>query len=181
MKGFTTTLGYSGGQRKFSGKEISFPKPRVNVKIVRQLDVTKLKRQVDKAMFPRLSSIGAQLTRYIYSKISQGFTQDSGPSRPYNPPHVDTGRLRASLSWILIREKGQIGVRVGANADGRLPVEYALGLETGTEHVEQRPYLKTSVSEMGGVIQMILSGKKGSMKLYEMAKPSGNAQSMLKF
>jgi HK97 gp10 family phage protein len=98
----------------------------------------------------RLRRIGAMLRKYIIMKITKGKTRRDGPSKPGQPPHVDTGRLRQSIAWEL-HSDGR-GVRIGTN------VNYGKYLEEGTRHMAPRPYLRPSLKESRAMIKMILSG-----------------------
>lgn len=60
-------------------------------------------------------------------------------SSPGNPPAVDTGRLRASITHRLEWEAGGAAAYVGTS------VEYARHLEFGTSKMEPRPFLRPAV------------------------------------
>lgn len=99
----------------------------------------------------RLRRIGAMLRKHIVKKITRGKTRRDGPSKPGEPPHVDTGRLRQSIFWNLHAD-GR-GVRIGTN------VKYGKWLEEGTRHMAPRPYLRPSLNESRAMIKMILGGQ----------------------
>jgi len=61
------------------------------------------------------------------------------PSRPGKPPHVDTGRLRASITYEIDRSLFSIIGRVGTN------VEYGRYLELGTSRMSPRPWLRPAL------------------------------------
>ena len=98
----------------------------------------------------RLRRIGAMLRKHIVKKITRGKTRRDGPSKPGEPPHVDTGRLRQSIAWNLHAD-GR-GVRIGTN------VKSGKYLEDGTRHMAPRPYLRPSLNETRAMIKMILGG-----------------------
>lgn len=52
---------------------------------------------------------------------------------------VDTGRLRASISWRMERDGDQVVGVVGTN------VEYAAYVELGTRRMSARPYLRPAL------------------------------------
>lgn len=58
-------------------------------------------------------------------------------SRPGDPPHTDTGRLRQSIKFDIKKDTG----RVGSN------LKYAAWLEFGTEDMAARPWLSVAVDE----------------------------------
>jgi hypothetical protein len=68
------------------------------------------------------------------------------PSSPGEPPHVQTGRLRASAAWEI---DGLIG-RVGSN------LKYLVWLELGTTHMAARPSLRRALRECTPAIRAIL-------------------------
>lgn len=76
-------------------------------------------------------------------------------SAPGDPPAVDTGNLRGSISWERVRQ----GRRVGTNA------EYA-DLEFGirnagrsrTVHIAPRPYFRPAIRKVEGTLGVILVG-----------------------
>ena len=126
-------------------------------------DARKLGAVGDQGAMKVLIKKGFQLANDI--KLSM---KDSGPagkrgatreeraanrSKPGEPPHVDTGRLRASIqvNWMGGGETGQdappqpsepFTVRVGTN------VEYAYGLEFGTSKVAPRPFLRPALDRL---------------------------------
>lgn len=69
------------------------------------------------------------------------------PSRPGEPPHVQTGRLRASVAW----EQNGMVARVGTG------VVYGRHLELGTDKMAARPWLKRSLFEMVPSINIVMS------------------------
>ena len=87
----------------------------------------------------------AQLKRFMVAKglTVQRTAQDSmrgggsphTPSRPGEPPAVDTGTLRRSIQMEVNATPALIVVRVGTN------LKYGLFLELGTIHIEPRPWL----------------------------------------
>ena len=59
----------------------------------------------------------------------------NGPSKPGEPPAVDTGRLRASITHRVETESGEVAGYVGTN------VEYAPDLEFGKGRILPRPFM----------------------------------------
>lgn len=72
---------------------------------------------------------------------------DFNPSDPGEPPHLQTGRLRASVAKAV---EGLVG-RVGTNVD------YGRWLELGTAEVAARPWLRRALVESAPAIRAILS------------------------
>jgi phage gpG-like protein len=71
-------------------------------------------------------------------------------SAPGDPPAVDTGNLRGSISWEWVGRNA----RVGTNVD------YAPGLELGTlghgGHIAPRPFMRPSVERLKALVPQIL-------------------------
>lgn len=61
------------------------------------------------------------------------------PSRPGEPPHVDEGRLRASITTEFQQTQNTMEARVGTN------VRYGRFLEVGTRDIEPRPWLRPAL------------------------------------
>lgn len=73
------------------------------------------------------------------------------PSAPGEPPHKQTGRLRASVAYEV--DEATLTGRVGTN------VEYARHLELGTRRgLAARPWLRRALAESMGKVNEILSG-----------------------
>jgi hypothetical protein len=72
---------------------------------------------------------------------------NADPSSPGEPPHVQRGRLRASVAW----EIAGLIARVGTN------VVYGRFLELGTSLMAARPWLRRSLLELRSRIQTLLS------------------------
>lgn len=72
------------------------------------------------------------------------------PSRPGESPHKQTGRLRASVTWELVRLWSWVA-RVGTN------VEYGKHLELGTRFIAPRPWLEVSLADKLGEVRSILT------------------------
>lgn len=71
----------------------------------------------------------------------------SGPfppaSFPGEPPHLRTGRLRASVTWELGQDALGLYAAVGTNVD------YGRYLEDGTDRLAARPWLKSALAAAG--------------------------------
>jgi HK97 gp10 family phage protein len=80
----------------------------------------------------------------------------NGPSEPGEPPAVDTGRLRASITHRVVEEPTGPSAEVGTN------VEYAFWLEFGTSTKEgapkmlPRPFLQPAVQANAAQIVRIV-------------------------
>jgi len=74
----------------------------------------------------------------LETDIKTHFTPN-GPSAPGEPPAVDTGRLRASITHRVETEGEEIAGYVGTN------VEYATDLEFGTSKMAERPFMIPAV------------------------------------
>lgn len=83
---------------------------------------------------------GVEQTRYNpHRKVSA--------SKPGNPPHTDTGRLRQSIKFDVKEDVG----RVGSN------YKVAAWLEFGTENMKPRPWLSTAVEKVSEQVDKIFS------------------------
>ncbi len=71
----------------------------------------------------------------------------SNPSRPWEPPHKQTGRLRGSVAWEVV---GLVG-RVGTN------LLYGRWLELGTKRMKPRPWLRRALRECQDKIRAIFA------------------------
>jgi len=66
-------------------------------------------------------------------------------SAPGQPPAVDTGRLRSSITYELGTSGRVLVARVGTN------VNYARHLELGTSRMRPRPFLRPALAKAKGV------------------------------
>jgi phage gpG-like protein len=71
----------------------------------------------------------------------------ASPSKPGEPPNVQTGRLRGSVA----HERVGMVARVGTN------VRYGRDLELGTRKMAARPWLRRALVEMTPAVQAILA------------------------
>ena len=73
------------------------------------------------------------------------------PSRPGEPPHKQTGRLRESVQYEVDEQEST--ARVGTNLD------YGASLELGTSRgIAPRPWLRRALDETAAKINAILAG-----------------------
>lgn len=80
-------------------------------------------------------------------RFLKGLIYNVNPSKPGEPPHVQTGRLRASVAYEV---DGQVA-RIGTN------VIYARHLELGTSRMAARPWLRRMLVEMTPTFRAILT------------------------
>lgn len=87
-------------------------------------------------------AVGRDLARRAILVESQAKlnASHSKPSVPGSGPAVQTGRLRASITWELGRDSDGLFADIGTN------VEYAIYLEQGTDRMGARPFLKPALS-----------------------------------
>lgn len=78
----------------------------------------------------------ADLARRAIRVESQAKLNASG--RP--GPMVRTGRLRSSITWVLVLERGEIYALIGSN------VKYARYVEMGTDRAPPYPYLRPALA-----------------------------------
>ena len=74
------------------------------------------------------------------------------PSMPGEPPHKQTGRLRASVAHEVIRKFNWVA-RVGTN------VLYGKHLQLGTKWIKPRPWLDVALNKTVSQVRMILTAK----------------------
>lgn len=86
----------------------------------------------------------------VKKAISIGSNKGATPSAPGEPPHKDTGRLRASISHQV--DATNLKGRVGTN------VKYGKFLELGTKRMKKRPFLVPTVAKNQTRIRQILKG-----------------------
>lgn len=81
---------------------------------------------------------------------SRKLVYNANPSKPGEPPHVQTGRLRGSVA-VEVQEgfTGPVG-RVGTN------VKYGRWLELATRLMAARPWLRRALQERAAVIKAIM-------------------------
>lgn len=84
-------------------------------------------------------------------KGGKGRVYGANPSAPGEPPHKQTGRLRASVTYEV--DEGDVEGRVGTNVD------YGKHLELGTMRgLAPRPWLRRALLESRGEVNQYLSG-----------------------
>lgn len=81
--------------------------------------------------------------RFVAGKLRY----NASPSRPGDPPNVQTGRLRGSVA----SEASGNTVRIGTN------VEYGRHLELGTSRMAPRPWLRRMLLEKMNAFRSILA------------------------
>lgn len=95
--------------------------------------------------------LGAVL--YLEGVVKRDISAGQPPSRPGQPPHVLTGRLRQSITHDVRRDGSTFIGRVGTN------VEYARHLELGTRKMAPRPYLRPALLRERKRLADILRGR----------------------
>ena len=107
----------------------------------------KFKGDVRREMKRRLSRAAIEVSRHAKEIVSVAGPR---PSRPGQPPHKQTGRLRASIAWEMV---GDDKARVGTN------VKYGRYLELGTRRMAVRPWLVRSFTDMAAKVGMHLTSR----------------------
>jgi len=98
-------------------------------------------------MLSGVDDAGAFLVEAIKEKIS---IQGPPPSKPGEPPHIDTGRLIASYDHAI--EARSLTAHVGT------PTPYAAHLEEGTDTMAARPHVIPSLLEQADKIARKMCG-----------------------
>ena len=108
-------------------------------------NIPRFKADVHREMKRRVARAAISVSRHAKELISV-----AGPthSRPGQPPHKQTGRLRASIAWEAV---GDDTARVGTN------VKYGKFLELGTRRMDPRPWLVRSLTEVTGEVATIMT------------------------
>lgn len=113
-----------------------------------------LEKLVDTEMTKRLTKAAIHLQNEIKKELStKGVkcgTDDGERSAPGEPPHLECGQLRNSISY----EVGQTNALVGTN------VAHGKFLELGTVNMEARPWLRPTGEKNWKQVSTILAGKK---------------------
>lgn len=116
------------------------------------------------------SIIATHESSRAYTRTKKKKTYWSSP--PGEPPHVDTGRLRASITWAIsegaqqgdaLRTKAQSGDQVGRpDREAKriiavigTNVKYARSLEFGTRHMKARPFLRPALEKARAKIKWL--------------------------
>ena len=92
----------------------------------------------------RDTAIDFSKTYYTYNK-----TKAHHPSQAFNPPAVDTGTLRRSITYNVSGTKGEVGSTL------KNP-PYGAYLEYGTSRMKPRTWLKPATDKNRGEIQKLL-------------------------
>ena len=89
-------------------------------------------------------SSGAKFTKSGDRRYATKTERHGNRSKPGEPPHVDTGTLRRSITHQVVRTGGPTFAvcRVGSN------IEYSKWLELGTSRMAARPFLRPSLARM---------------------------------
>lgn len=85
--------------------------------------------------------------KIVTRKETYTLEYNTNPSKPGEPPRVQTGRLRASVAW---EQDGRVA-RIGTN------VRYGRFLELGTSRMAPRPWLRRMLAEMTPTFRAILT------------------------
>lgn len=118
-----------------------------------------------KILRPRIVAGMERAATWIEGEVKRSFSF-SGPSPPGQPPAVDTGRLRSSITHEVREEGNEVIGLVGSN------VEYARRLEFGFVGTDkrgrrinqpERPYLRPAVfnNKTEIIKQLEIGAKKG--------------------
>lgn len=116
----------------------------------------RVRQQIQREVGKRLKTCGQLGVEHAKELISVDGTgvgangsliYGANPSRPGEPPHVQTGRLRASVAYEV---EGNV-TRIGTN------VEYGRHLELGTSRMAPRPWLRRMLIERMSIFRRILT------------------------
>lgn len=110
-----------------------------------------LAKLVRRATERNLERAAITLKNAVKEVISEPSNKGTTPSAPGEPPHKDTGRLRASISHEV--DKDAMAARVGTN------VVYGKFLEIGTRKMAARPYLRPTYERLKPELAKILTRK----------------------
>lgn len=83
-----------------------------------------------------IEAAAAHIVRKIKADINTPYPP---ASRPHEPPHKRTGRLRAAVGYRMNRKTLEANIGVAPTAP------YWYYLEFGTSHMEPRPFLRTNI------------------------------------
>jgi len=120
---------------------------------VRRWNDNRLTASVRREAASRLTMCGQVLRSHIVRLLSTPFFA-VGPSKPGEPPHARTGRLRNSITAPpVLPTDHPMQMLVGTN------VEYAPFLEQGTKKMAARPFISRAIKDMRSTIIAILLRK----------------------
>jgi len=140
-----------------------------NVKTIFQWNDKEFNAALKLNMTQRMAVSCLEVEKIVKLSMSEG----GGPSAPGEPPHVQTGRLRASISsnWSGSgRQTGRVGSKADApgvgNPGGKYPmiagvvgtnVDYGADLEQGNRgrNLSPRPYLRPALDKATPAIRRI--------------------------
>lgn len=117
--------------------------------------ISKLRDRSRAIVLKRVGDLSEELVKMIHNDIklvlSRGRTYYSNrkeggkhiASAPGFPPNEDTGNLRRNVKQKMLPN----GIIISSEARSKKGHPYAVDLETGTSHIEARPYFFTNVSE----------------------------------
>jgi HK97 gp10 family phage protein len=74
-------------------------------------------------------------------------------SKPFEPPHVDTGHLRRNIGYQKVKD---MLYRIGTGIGGRQSVGYAIYLEYGTSKMAPRPYLRPAFNNNKSILSKMM-------------------------
>ena len=97
----------------------------------------------------RDTAIDFSKTYYTYNK-----TKAHHPSQAFNPPAVDTGTLRRSITYTVSETKGEVGSTLKNPPYGAY-LEYGT-TRNGKDTILPRPWLKPATDKNRGEIQRLL-------------------------
>lgn len=105
----------------------------LDINVSLDLHFDEWQKEFEKELTERLGKAAQHLVRELKSTVSKGYSPP--PSRPGEPPHVDTGELRDSIDW---QFSGPDSIRITEAAHGDL-------LEFGTAKMAARPWLRPTL------------------------------------
>lgn len=112
-------------------------------------------QRVRDLVMARMAKAAMMVRARIVRKIRRFATRKHGPSKPGDPPHVDTGHLSGRSIFWRMKADGSLAVEIGVN------VKYGIWLELGTSKMAARPYLRSTFMEMLPTVQKVVATGRG--------------------
>lgn len=101
-------------------------------------------------MQERVTAAGNHVAEEMTRRVS---TPGPPRSEPFNPPHVDRGKLHKGISSEETRTGNTIRARVV------IDVPYAGYLEFGTSRMQPRPFIAPTIADTRPQVELILRGR----------------------
>lgn len=121
----------------------------------------KFRKELDQRMEKALHRVGVVLVTSVQKSMRQGGGSEGLRSSPGEPPYVQTGTLRKSIRYEVVRQGNALVLRYGSNEDyaRRLELGFAGADSIGRVYAQAaRPYLRPALKREKNAIGRMLRG-----------------------